>query len=252
MAEMQQLRVQEAVDSMVKSLERENIRKMQVAGGGQAGESRQSSIPLAAAARRCPPLRRPESGRPWGCRRALGSTSHPQKSWSFRRVDEICVPSPRAKLFSPQASSGEGVLDPGPVLESPWCEAFGAFPPHLSLSLSLSALRPQGLMFRCSASCCEDSQASMQQVHQCIERCHAPLAQAQALVTSELEKFQDRLARCTMHCNDKAKDSIDAGSKELQVKRQLESCVTKCVDDHMHLIPTMTKKMKESLLSIGK
>lgn len=32
----------------------------------------------------------------------------------------------------------------------------------------------------------------MQQVHQCIERCHAPLAQAQALVTSELEKFQVR------------------------------------------------------------
>ncbi|KAL2774031.1 protein FAM136A isoform 2, partial [Daubentonia madagascariensis] len=111
---------------------------------------------------------------------------------------------------------------------------------------------PQGLMFRCSASCCEDSQASMQQVHQCIERCHVPLAQAQALVTNELEKFQDRLARCTMHCNDKAKDSIDAGSKELQVKRQLDSCVTKCVDDHMHLIPTMTKKMKESLISIGK
>lgn len=34
MAELQQLRVQEAVDSMVKSLERENIRKMQVAGRG--------------------------------------------------------------------------------------------------------------------------------------------------------------------------------------------------------------------------
>ena len=110
----------------------------------------------------------------------------------------------------------------------------------------------QGLMFRCSANCCEDTQASMQQVHQCMERCHAPLTQAQALVTSELERFQDRLARCTMHCNDKAKDSMDAGTKELQVKRQLDSCVTKCVDDHMHLIPTMTKKMKESLSSIGK
>ena len=48
---------------------------------------------------------------------------------------------------------------------------------------------------------------------------------------------QDRLARCTMYCNDKAKDSIDAGSKELHVKRQLETCVTKCVDDHMNLIP---------------
>lgn len=46
MAEMQQLRVQEAVDSMVKSLERENIRKMQVAGGGNGAESRQFAIPL--------------------------------------------------------------------------------------------------------------------------------------------------------------------------------------------------------------
>ena len=110
----------------------------------------------------------------------------------------------------------------------------------------------QGLMFRCSTACCEESQASMKQVHQCIERCHAPLAQAQALVTSKLEKFQDRLARCTMYCNDKAKDSIDAGSKELHVKRQLETCVTKCVDDHMNLIPTMTRKMKESLSSMGK
>ncbi|XP_012316283.3 protein FAM136A [Aotus nancymaae] len=110
----------------------------------------------------------------------------------------------------------------------------------------------QGLTFWCSDSCCEDSKASMQQVYQCIEHCHAPLTQAQALATSELEKFQDRLAWCTMHCNDKAKDLIDVGSKELQVKQQLDSCVTKCVDDHMHLNPTMTKKMKEALLSMGK
>ncbi|XP_072835267.1 protein FAM136A isoform X2 [Pogona vitticeps] len=109
----------------------------------------------------------------------------------------------------------------------------------------------QGAMFRCSAACCEDGKASMQQVHQCIERCHAPLAQAQAVVTQELERFQDRLTRCTMHCNDKAKDTFDAGTKEQQVKQQLETCVTKCVDDHIHLIPSMTKKMKETLAGIA-
>uniref|UniRef100_A0A671F5B9 Protein FAM136A n=1 Tax=Rhinolophus ferrumequinum TaxID=59479 RepID=A0A671F5B9_RHIFE len=54
----------------------------------------------------------------------------------------------------------------------------------------------QSLMFRCSASCCNDSQASMQQVLQCTERCHVPLAQAQALMTSKFKKFQDHLARC--------------------------------------------------------
>ncbi|ELW70221.1 protein FAM136A [Tupaia chinensis] len=110
----------------------------------------------------------------------------------------------------------------------------------------------QGLLFRCSAGCCEDNQASMQQVHQCIERCHVPLVQAQALVTNELEKFQDCLARCTTHCNDKAKDSIDAGSKEPQGKRQPDSCVSRYMDDHVHLILTMTRKMKESLSSLGK
>ncbi|XP_042328033.1 protein FAM136A [Sceloporus undulatus] len=109
----------------------------------------------------------------------------------------------------------------------------------------------QGIMFRCSATCCENDKASMQQVHHCIERCHAPLAQAQAVVTQELERFQDRLSRCTMHCNDKAKDSLDSGSKEQQVKSQLENCVSKCVDDHVHLIPSMTKKMKETLAGIA-
>lgn len=48
----------------------------------------------------------------------------------------------------------------------------------------------QGRMFSCSADCCSRSSDSMSQVHQCIDRCHAPLAQAQGLVTAELEKFQ--------------------------------------------------------------
>nr|XP_033805241.1 protein FAM136A isoform X2 [Geotrypetes seraphini] len=107
-------------------------------------------------------------------------------------------------------------------------------------------------MFRCSADCCDKDAASMQQVHSCIEQCHAPLAQAQSIVTSELERFQDRLARCTMHCNDKARDAFDTGSKEPQVKLQLQTCITQCVDDHLNLIPSMTKKLKETLIAATK
>ncbi|XP_069475011.1 protein FAM136A [Ambystoma mexicanum] len=108
----------------------------------------------------------------------------------------------------------------------------------------------QGKMFRCSAQCCEIQGSSMQQVHQCIERCHAPMGQAQSVVTSELERFQNRLARCSMNCNDKAKDALDTGAKETQVKLQLESCVSRCADEHMNLIPSMTRKLKESLASV--
>ncbi|XP_057258548.1 protein FAM136A [Pezoporus wallicus] len=105
----------------------------------------------------------------------------------------------------------------------------------------------QGTMFRCSARCCEDSAASMQQVQRCIERCHAPLAQAQAIVTAELESFQDRLSRCTLHCNDKAKDALDAGTAEARVRGQLDACLAACGDDHLRLVPTMAKKMKDNL-----
>ncbi|XP_064165479.1 protein FAM136A isoform X1 [Anguilla rostrata] len=105
----------------------------------------------------------------------------------------------------------------------------------------------QGIMFKCSADCCDRPSDSMSQVHQCIERCHAPLAQAQSLVTTELERFQDRLARCTMHCNDKAKDLFDSGAKELAVRGLMERCVGACVDEHVNLLPSMTRKLKDSL-----
>ncbi|XP_029940249.1 protein FAM136A [Salarias fasciatus] len=108
----------------------------------------------------------------------------------------------------------------------------------------------QGRMFRCSADCCDRSSDSMSQVHHCIERCHAPLAKAQGLVTSELEKFQDRLARCTMHCNDKAKDLFDSGAKEPAVRALMDRCVSSCVDDHVNLIPSMTRRLQENLDSI--
>jgi hypothetical protein len=75
----------------------------------------------------------------------------------------------------------------------------------------------------------------------------SPVAQTQVLVSSKLENFQDPLAQCTFHCNDKVKDSMDVGNKV-----HLDSCVTKCVDDYMQLILTMTKKMKEFLSSIRK
>ncbi|XP_037547728.1 protein FAM136A [Nematolebias whitei] len=108
----------------------------------------------------------------------------------------------------------------------------------------------QGRMFRCSADCCDRTSDSMTRMHQCIDKCRTPLAQAQGIVTSELEKFQDRLMRCTMHCNDKAKDLVDSGAKEPAVHSLMDRCVGSCVDDHINLIPSMTRRLKENLDSI--
>ncbi|XP_056177701.1 LOW QUALITY PROTEIN: protein FAM136A [Falco biarmicus] len=109
----------------------------------------------------------------------------------------------------------------------------------------------QGAMFRCSARCCEDSAASMQQVQRCIERCHAPLAPgAGHCPPAELEHFQDRLSRCTLHCNDKARDALEAGGTEARVRGQLDACLATCGDDHLRLVPAMAKKMQEGLAAL--
>ncbi|NXV24848.1 F136A protein, partial [Cepphus grylle] len=108
----------------------------------------------------------------------------------------------------------------------------------------------QGAMFRCSARCCEDREASTREVQRCLERCHAPLARAQALVTAELERFQDRLSRCTLHCNDEATDALAAGATEGRVRGQLEACLATCGDDHLRLVPAMAKKMEDGLAAL--
>lgn len=56
---------------------------------------------------------------------------------------------------------------------------------------------------------------------------------------------QDRLTRCTMHCNDKARDLLDSGAKEPAVPALMENCVGSCVDDHVNLIPSMTQTQRE-------
>ena len=116
MAEGHQTRVQNVVEEMVQSLERDNIRKMQV-----------------------------------------GVCKH----------EEVCM------------SVGLCV-----------CVFMWESPPCPSPVTSPSPL--QGRMFQCSAQCCDQPTDSMSQVHQCIDKCHTPLARAQGLVTSELEKFQVR------------------------------------------------------------
>lgn len=83
----------------------------------------------------------------------------------------------------------------GPIALAGWGEHFGCTGPLGEPSSRCDPCRVchlQGNMFRCSASCCDNDKVGMQQVHQCIERCHAPFARAQSIVTSELERFQVR------------------------------------------------------------
>lgn len=131
MAELQQLRVQEAVDSMVKSLERENIRKMQVAGGGHGGEFQRFAVPFpqprraaarlpADSSRGVPGVAAASSEAPLSLRTPGASAERLKSVIPHHAQGRSPPPFPPP----PQASSRELVLDPGPGLESSLGEAF--------------------------------------------------------------------------------------------------------------------------------
>lgn len=97
----------------------------------------------------------------------------------------------------------------------------------------------QGRMFSCSADCCSRPSDSMAQVHQCIDRCHTPLAQAQGLVTSELEKFQvggvnfytcATLASLSgVVCFQRLEKNISSPKKKKSLAMKLNTCLQKSI-----------------------
>ncbi|GFR04544.1 protein FAM136A [Trichonephila clavipes] len=113
----------------------------------------------------------------------------------------------------------------------------------------------QGDMHRCAAKCCDNPSLSMEESHTCIESCSKTITEAQAYLQNELTNYQDRLQRCVMQCQDNIRDKVTPSTTEAQVssfKKDFESCVVKCADAHIDLIPSMTKRMKEVLLSKAK
>lgn len=104
-------------------------------------------------------------------------------------------------------------------------------------------------MHRCAAACCDDRDGSAESVQRCVRNCGVRLESAQNYVQEEFNRFQNRLQRCIMTCNDTIRDKIGPNPTDSEVskyQREFEGCATKCVDSHLDLIPNILKKMKEA------
>ncbi|KAK3759829.1 hypothetical protein RRG08_028831 [Elysia crispata] len=120
-------------------------------------------------------------------------------------------------------------------------------------SLDTGCLRKmQVAMYQCSAKCCENSKATLEDVQSCIDTCSKDVNKAQAYLQNEIEMFQNRLQRCAMSCQDKLRDQMPAKPTDKDVEKGrsgLEKCVIECADSHVGHIPGLTKKMLEVLQS---
>ncbi|CAO1313745.1 unnamed protein product [Diamesa serratosioi] len=109
----------------------------------------------------------------------------------------------------------------------------------------------QADMHLCASNCCQDSTSSMDAVQGCVERCSNPVNRAQRYVQNELERFQGKLQRCVMDCNDKVKDKMPGGNpSESDIAKytaEFERCAIKCVDNNVEILPSLFKTIKSVL-----
>ncbi|KAK7111085.1 hypothetical protein V1264_014860 [Littorina saxatilis] len=118
-------------------------------------------------------------------------------------------------------------------------------------SLDKEGLRKlQAEMYRCSTKCCEDNNSSLEEVQNCIDQCSTKVNRAQNFIQGEIQVYQDRLQRCVMGCEDKVRDRISSTTNQedmAKFRKEVEACAVKCADEHVALIPGMTKKMLDSI-----
>ncbi|KAK2163798.1 hypothetical protein LSH36_74g11125 [Paralvinella palmiformis] len=105
----------------------------------------------------------------------------------------------------------------------------------------------QAVMYRCMAVCCENEHYNMDDTQRCLDKCSGPARKAEQYISSELDRWQQRLQRCSIECNDKVRDKVTPQTSESDIakyRKEYETCALKCVDTHINLLPDIEKKMK--------
>jgi len=114
----------------------------------------------------------------------------------------------------------------------------------------------QAASLRNGAKCCDNLTASAEEVHACVQRTQQPVAQVQSVIKKELDDFQQRLQRCLMTCQDRAKDAMTANSTlngvdRKSVEGKFADCMCICADEHFNLLPLVRQRLVDDLSRIS-
>ncbi|KAG1331274.1 protein FAM136A [Cocos nucifera] len=103
----------------------------------------------------------------------------------------------------------------------------------------------QQAYFKCAYECF-DRRRRQEDINNCVEHCSVPVLNANNLVETEMAKFQERMNRSLMVCQDKFE-----AAKLQQIKtsamNDLESCVNQAIDDSIKTLPHIVDHIKATL-----
>ncbi|KAG5233344.1 hypothetical protein OIU76_016016 [Salix suchowensis] len=103
----------------------------------------------------------------------------------------------------------------------------------------------QQAYFKCAYECF-DRRRKQEEISNCVEHCSVPVLNAQNHFENEMARFQEKLNRSLMVCQDKFETAKaqQLGSDAVNV---LESCVDQSIQDNMKTLPHLVVRMKQSL-----
>ncbi|XP_061373044.1 uncharacterized protein LOC133315427 [Gastrolobium bilobum] len=101
----------------------------------------------------------------------------------------------------------------------------------------------QKAYFKCAYECFDRSRRQ-EEISNCVENCSIPLSNVQQTFDNEMAKFQEKLNRSLMVCQDKYE------AAKLQQKtgamNDLVSCADQSIQESIKMLPLLTNKLKAS------
>ncbi|MQL68828.1 hypothetical protein Taro_001114 [Colocasia esculenta] len=102
----------------------------------------------------------------------------------------------------------------------------------------------QQAYFKCAYDCF-DRRRRQEDINNCVEHCSVPVLNANNLVETEMAKFQERMQRALMVCQDRFEEA-----KLQKIKTSamidLESCVDHAIQDSIQTLPRIVDRLKTS------
>ncbi|CAD6257629.1 unnamed protein product [Miscanthus lutarioriparius] len=103
----------------------------------------------------------------------------------------------------------------------------------------------QQAYFKCAYDCF-DRRRTQEGINSCVENCSVPVLTANNVVENEMAKFQERLNRSLMVCQDKF-EAAKLQKLKTDATQELESCVNRSIDDSIRVLPHVVQQIKSTL-----
>ncbi|KAJ4723732.1 hypothetical protein OWV82_007067 [Melia azedarach] len=100
----------------------------------------------------------------------------------------------------------------------------------------------QQAYFKCAYECF-DRRRKQEEISSCVENCSVPVVRSQQHFENEMAKFQERLNRALMVCQDKF-ETAKLQKIGTEAVNDLESCVNLSIEDSVKTLPHLVGRLK--------